>query len=110
MIEKENGRAVHPEVSVIMPAYNAEKYIAEAISSVVGQTFQNWELLVLDDCSQDRTCAIVEQFAADDRRIRLVRNAVNQGGTTDKAYSSLTEENFLLRTFSFEMITRRKEQ
>ena len=42
-------------VSVIMPAYNAEKYIEEAISSVVSQTYENWELLILDDCSSDRT-------------------------------------------------------
>lgn len=66
-------------VSVIMPAYNAEKYIEEAISSVVSQTHENWELLILDDCSTDRTVEIAERFAGLDARIRLLRNPQNMG-------------------------------
>ena len=45
----------HPLVSVVMPAYNAEKYIGEAIRSVQSQTYTNWVLLVIDDCSTDHT-------------------------------------------------------
>ena len=47
-----------PLVSVIMPAYNAEKYIGEAIASVCAQTYKNWNLLILDDGSADRTVEI----------------------------------------------------
>lgn len=66
-------------VSVIMPAYNAEKYIEEAISSVVSQTYKNWELLILDDCSSDRTGEIAELFEKADPRIHLFRNSQNLG-------------------------------
>lgn len=68
-----------PKVSVIMPAYNAEKYIAEAISSVVLQTFKDWELIVIDDCSSDRTAEVAGSYAAADPRIRIYRNERNIG-------------------------------
>ena len=68
-----------PLVSVIMPAYNAEKYISEAIQSVISQTYTNWELFVLDDCSTDGTAEIAEGFANADSRIRLLRNPQNLG-------------------------------
>ena len=66
-------------VSVVMPAYNAEQFVEQAIRSVMGQTIPSWELLVLDDCSLDRTCEIVERLAAEDSRILLLRNETNQG-------------------------------
>ena len=62
-----------------MPAYNMERYIEAAICSVQKQTYSNWELLVIDDGSQDSTCAIVEKLAAKDTRIRLIRNEKNIG-------------------------------
>ena len=68
-----------PRVSVIMPGYNCEKYIGAAIGSVQNQTMGDWELIVVDDCSQDDTCRIVEELAASDARIRLVRNEKNMG-------------------------------
>ena len=68
-----------PLISVIMPAYNAERFIAEAIRSVQTQTYENWELLILDDGSMDRTCSISEEFARQDHRIRLLRNEKNMG-------------------------------
>ncbi len=49
-------------VSVIMPAYNEEKYIGEAIESVIRQTYQNWELIIVDDCSKDSTVEIIKQY------------------------------------------------
>ena len=51
-----------PLVSVVMPAYNAEKYIGEAIRSVQAQTYTNWSLLVIDDCSTDHTRDVVQAF------------------------------------------------
>lgn len=69
----------NPLVSVIMPAYGAEAYIEEAIASVQAQTYENWELLVLEDCSPDRCAQIVEDLAREDSRIRLLRNEKNMG-------------------------------
>lgn len=66
-------------VSVVMPAYNMERFIEPAIRSVQAQTYGNWELLVIDDCSCDRTCEIVAELAAQDARIRLIRNEGNMG-------------------------------
>ena len=68
-----------PLISVIMPAYNAEKYIAEAIQSVISQTYTNWQLLIIDDCSTDRTAEIAEEFEKSDQRIRVLRNPQNIG-------------------------------
>lgn len=64
-------------VSVIMAAYNAEKTIRASIKSVLAQTYQNWELLVVDDGSKDNTAKIVESF--EDPRIHLFRNEENKG-------------------------------
>lgn len=68
-----------PRVTVIMPAYNAERFIEEAIRSVMGQTVGDWELLVIDDGSRDGTCAVAQRLAAEDPRIRLLRNDTNMG-------------------------------
>ena len=66
-------------ISVIMAAYNAENTVASAIKSVLGQTYQNFELLIIDDGSSDLTAAIVKDFAVRDERIRLIANAQNSG-------------------------------
>ena len=66
-------------ISVIMPAYNMERFIETAIRSVMNQTYRDWELLVIDDGSKDATCAIVERLAAEDARIQLIRNEKNMG-------------------------------
>lgn len=63
---------VQPLVSVIMPAYNAERYIADSIRSVLDQTYQSWELVMVDDGSTDGTAEIVRRLAAGDSRIKYV--------------------------------------
>lgn len=60
-------------ISVIMPAYNASEYIDQAIESVLNQTFQDFELIVVDDGSQDNTVAIIKRYIDLDRRIRLIQ-------------------------------------
>jgi len=60
-----------PTVSVLMPAYNAERYVAEAVESILNQTFRDFEFLIVDDGSTDRTKSILETYALDDERIRL---------------------------------------
>lgn len=62
-----------PVVSVMMPAFNAEAYVAQAIEAVQAQSFADWELVVYDDGSTDRTAALVTEFAEADSRIRLIR-------------------------------------
>ena len=57
---------IEPLVSIIMPAYNSEKYISESIESVLKQTYHNWELLITDDRSQDSTRTIVESYLKKD--------------------------------------------
>lgn len=60
-----------PTVSVLMPVYNAERYLGEAVESILGQTFADFEFLIVDDGSTDRSRAILERYAAQDPRIRL---------------------------------------
>lgn len=66
-----------PKISVIMPAYNAEKYIAEAINSILSQTFTDFEFIIINDASTDSTKEIVESFQ--DQRIKLLNNEQNKG-------------------------------
>jgi glycosyltransferase involved in cell wall biosynthesis len=63
-----------PLVSIVTPVYNGDKYIVECIDSVLSQTYQNWEYIVVDNCSTDRTSEIVEQYALQDKRIKLSVN------------------------------------
>ena len=67
-------------ISIVMPAYNVEKYIAEAIDSIIVQTYKDWELIVIDDCSKDATCEIVEQYVNQYSNIKLIRRKENSGG------------------------------
>lgn len=66
-------------VSIITPAFNAARFVEATIASVKAQTYGNWEMLVVDDCSSDNTVEIVEQESARDSRIRLIRQIQNGG-------------------------------
>lgn len=67
-------------ISVITPAYNAEAVIGETIDSVIAQTYTNWEMIIVDDCSTDNTQAIVQRYARSDQRIKLIALDQNHGG------------------------------
>lgn len=69
--------STQPLVSVIMPAYNCEQYIAQSIQSIINQTYKNWELVVVDDQSSDNTVSVINQF--DDERIQLIQLEKNSG-------------------------------
>lgn len=73
-------------VSIIMPSWNTAKFIAESIQCVIEQTYQNWELLIVDDCSTDNTDEVVEPFLKD-TRIKYLHNEKNSGAalTRNKA-------------------------
>lgn len=68
-----------PLVSIIMPCYNAEQFVAESIDSVLAQTYQNWELVVTDDNSSDSTPEIVQDYCKKDQRIKLYQPGIHQG-------------------------------
>ncbi len=67
-----------PRISVIMPVYNVEAFVGAAIESVLQQTWTDFELLIVDDCSPDRSMEICQQYTSDPR-IRLIRNPQNRG-------------------------------
>lgn len=66
-------------VSIITPTYNSAKYISETIQSVQNQTHQNWEMIIVDDCSTDNTINIIKEFIAKDNRIQLHQLESNSG-------------------------------
>lgn len=68
-----------PLVSVITPLYNSEKFIEETIKSVLDQTYTNWEMIIIDDCSEDRSVEIVEKYQQKENRIKLLKNKENLG-------------------------------
>ena len=70
-------------VSIIMPSYNTAKFISETIESVLAQTYSNWELIIVDDCSTDDTDAVVCPYLADDR-IRYIKNEKNSGAEVSR--------------------------
>lgn len=73
-------------VSVIMPSYNTADYIAHSISSVQNQTYEDWELIIVDDCSTDNTDEIVKPFL-EDKRIRYLKNRINSGAAVSRNYA-----------------------
>ena len=70
-------------VSIIMPSYNTGRYIKDSIESVRAQSYTNWELIIVDDCSTDDTDKIVEQYLTDDRII-YIKNATNCGAALSR--------------------------
>lgn len=66
-----------PKISVILPVYNGEKYLQDSIESVLGQTFQDFELIIVDDCSTDESPVIAKKYAESNSKIVYVRNEIN---------------------------------
>lgn len=67
------------KVTVITPSYNSGKYISETIKSVINQTYSNWEMLIVDDCSTDNSISIINDYCTSDNRIRLIKLEENGG-------------------------------
>lgn len=68
-----------PEISVILPVYNGEKYITQSIDSIFNQSFTDWELIIVNDCSSDKSRNIIEEYQKKDDRIKIINNSMNQG-------------------------------
>ncbi len=71
-------------VSIITPIYNSESFILETINSVLNQTYQNWELILIDDCSNDKTLQIVQPFLENQSKIKLLKNNTNLGAAISR--------------------------
>lgn len=67
------------KVTVVTPSWNSEKYIQETINSVQAQTYQNWEMIIVDDCSTDRTVEIVKAIAKNEPRVKILQQDKNSG-------------------------------
>ncbi|MBQ9233731.1 MAG: glycosyltransferase [Lachnospiraceae bacterium] len=68
-----------PEISVVLPIYNGERYLREALESIMNQTFINFELIIVDDASTDKTGKIIQEYLKKDERIKIIINKENQG-------------------------------
>ena len=74
-------------VSIITPNWNCGNYVSETIRSVQAQTYQNWEMIIVDDCSTDGSDKVIELLMANDVRIRLLKNEKNSGAAVSRNYS-----------------------
>jgi glycosyltransferase involved in cell wall biosynthesis len=86
-----------PLVSVVMPAYNARRYVAEAVESVLAQTFADFEFLIVDDGSTDDTPAILQKFAARDHRIEVITQPNSGVGAALNAGLALARGRYIAR-------------
>ena len=71
-------------VSIVTPVYNSEKFISDTIESVQDQTYKNWELLLVDDCSKDASAEIIESYRKDDERIKYIKLEKNSGAAVSR--------------------------
>ena len=67
-----------PLVSIVLPTYNGEEYLKEAIEAIIKQTYTNWELIIVNDCSSDSTPEIIQEYIKKDSRIRTINNEINK--------------------------------
>lgn len=81
MTKQQEHIIANPLVSIIIPCYNVARYLTDSVQSVIEQTYQNWELILVDDCSNDegKTQAVCRSLAERDKRIRYLQASVNRG-------------------------------
>ncbi len=82
-----------PLVSVIMNTHNGEPYLREAIDSVLAQSYQNWELILWDDASTDRTPEIAKAYADSDSRVKYFRVELKAVGSSEESCASASARN-----------------
>lgn len=68
---------MNPTVSIVLPCYNGAGFLAQSIDSVISQTYTNWELIIVNDCSKDNSLKIMQRYADEDSRIRIINNEHN---------------------------------
>jgi len=108
-----------PLVSVLMTAYNREKYISEAIESVIASTYQNWELIIVDDFSKDKTVEISKHYETKDDRIKVYVNEKNLGDYPNRnkaaayangKYLKYVDADDMIYAFGLELLVYYMEQ
>lgn len=68
-----------PKISIIIPVYNVEKFISRAIDSAINQTFNDIEIIIVDDCGEDKSIDIAKEYQKNDGRIKIIHNEKNLG-------------------------------
>ncbi|MBF8983786.1 glycosyltransferase family 2 protein [Lutibacter sp. B2] len=79
-------------ISIIMPTYNCGNFIAESVESVINQTYSNWELIIVDDCSTDDTETVIKKYSGKDERIKFYKLSVNSGAAVARNYGTNTAQ------------------
>ncbi len=69
---------MNEKISVILPTFNRENAIRKSIESILAQTYKNWELIIVNDCSTDNTLSVIREYANNDSRIKIINNSTNQ--------------------------------
>ena len=90
---------MNPKISVVMSAYNADKYLRECIESILNQTFTDFEFVIVNDCSTDKTSEILNFYSDKDSRIKIINNTKNNTlmSSSDKRLSIMSD----LEEFAF---------
>src|ERR1017187_1015293 len=108
-----------PLVSVLMTAYNREKYIGEAIESVLASSYADFELIIVDDCSTDSTVAIARSYEARDKRIKVFVNEKNLGDYVNRneaakfgsgKYLKYVDSDDLIYPYGLDVMVKAMEQ
>ena len=105
----------YPAVSIVIPMYNTEKYVGACLTSILNQTFQNFEVIVVDDCSTDNSCAVVESFIPKfGGRLKLLHTKKNSGGAGEPSnkgifnscgkYVFIVDNDDLILDFALEVL------
>lgn len=82
------NKMISPTFSIIVPVYNTQKYIARCLESCIYQSFENIEIIVVDDCGKDRAMQIAKEYAKQDKRIRIIQNPKNLGPFHSRIFGS----------------------
>ncbi|MGE4442608.1 MAG: glycosyltransferase [Desulfomicrobium sp.] len=93
-----NSRQFKPNISVIMPVYNADRFLRQAVESILFQSFSNFEFIIIDDCSTDQTCYILNDYKKKDDRIKIFKNNQNLGVAKSLNFAlNLATANYVAR-------------
>ncbi len=120
MIRQNNEKLIYPLVSIVMPVYNADRYIVQAIESVLSQSYKVWELIIVDDCSSDKTVEIISDYSQNNSNIRVFKRNTNSGGcrvprfegvlqTAGEYICSIDADDFIEQDFLLKLIERQHE-
>ena len=69
----------NPKLSIIVPVYNAEKYLSKCLDSILAQTYENWECIIVNDASPDGVGEIISSYAQRDQRFKVITKTINEG-------------------------------